>query len=211
MADGEGTQAPVSGGAVTTLRSAEDTLATVRTEMVRGGVYTQSQLASVWEKLLETTTLLVTLAEVLVERGVVSFEELDARKGATLEKLAPVFHEAGMGAKLAKSDGDKYACAAEIKVDCERRMPICHAACCRLHWALSRQDMAEGLVRWDLGDPFMNRREESDGYCHHLDRDTGFCSIRENRPLVCRTYTCETDSRIWKDFAAMELQPDLKI
>src|SRR5215831_314080 len=50
--------------------------------------------------------------------------------------------------------------------------------------------------------------KESTACCHHLDPNTGGCSIYENRPGVCRRYSCARDERIWKDFEKMELNEE---
>ena len=79
--------------------------------------------------------------------------------------------------------------------------------CCRLRFPLSVQEIESGTLRWDLGQPYYNRRAEH-GYCHRIDTDTLSCTIYDERPSVCRNYTCENDSRIWNDFAAMELNQE---
>jgi len=33
----------------------------------------------------------------------------------------------------------------------------------------------------------------SDGYCIHFDRERGICRIWEQRPKICRSYSCNTD------------------
>jgi Fe-S-cluster containining protein len=35
--------------------------------------------------------------------------------------------------------------------------------------------------------------KDPEGYCVHIDRDSGFCHNWENRPKVCREYTCNSD------------------
>ena len=92
-------------------------------------------------------------------------------------------------------------------VDCAARLPVCHAVCCKLSVSLGAADVEAGRLRWDLGQPYRLRRE-ADGRCTHQDRETGWCGVYEDRPLPCRTYTCATDGRIWKDFAAVELNTE---
>jgi Fe-S-cluster containining protein len=92
-------------------------------------------------------------------------------------------------------------------VDCAARMPVCHAVCCKLSVSLSAAEVETGRLRWDLGHPYRLRRE-ADGRCTHQDRETGWCGVYEDRPRPCRTYTCATDGRIWKDFAAVELNTE---
>lgn len=90
------------------------------------------------------------------------------------------------------------------EVNCAERMHVCHAVCCKLHFALSASEVDAGKVRFDLGWPYMIRHDQ-DGYCTHNDRATGFCGVYADRPGICRKYSCAGDGRIWSDFDAMEL------
>jgi Fe-S-cluster containining protein len=94
-----------------------------------------------------------------------------------------------------------------VEVDCSARLHICHAACCRLDFALSVEEVEAGKVKWDLGRPYFIRRE-SDGCCTHLDSASGTCRIYHDRPAVCRGYSCAKDTRIWKDFDNMVLNQE---
>jgi Putative zinc- or iron-chelating domain len=84
-------------------------------------------------------------------------------------------------------------------VDCESRVHLCQARCCTFSVELSRQDLEEGGLLWDIDQPYLLRRE-ADGFCSHLDRATKACGVYQNRPAACRTYDCRTDQRIWIDF-----------
>lgn len=79
-------------------------------------------------------------------------------------------------------------------------LPICGGRCCTLHFALSTQDLDEGVIRWDYGRPYLIRQRASDGRCVHSDPERGHCTAYEHRPLPCRTYDCRDDPRIWADF-----------
>jgi len=93
--------------------------------------------------------------------------------------------------------GDKYA-VANAEMPCEELYPICQARCCKLTFALSTQDLDEGVVRWDYGRPYLIKQRASDGYCTHNDQ--GRCTVHAHRPAVCRSYSCKDDRRIWADF-----------
>jgi hypothetical protein len=69
---------------------------------------------------------------------------------------------------------DQTASEPTVQVDCGSRMHICHAVCCKLNFALSRDEVESGDLKWDLGKPYFIRHDE-DGYCHHNDRATGGC------------------------------------
>lgn len=91
---------------------------------------------------------------------------------------------------------DKYDLRDLPDIDCAAHLHVCGARCCRLSFALSRQDVIEGIVRWDRAQPY--RILQRDGACTH--REVHACSVYDNRPAVCRTYDCRRDRRIWSDY-----------
>jgi hypothetical protein len=93
---------------------------------------------------------------------------------------------------------NKYGVATP-EIDCEARMPLCQARCCRLTVHLAFQDIDEG-IRWEYARPYELRRRESDGYCMYSHEETRSCGIYEKRPSVCRKYDCRADARVWLDF-----------
>jgi Fe-S-cluster containining protein len=99
--------------------------------------------------------------------------------------------------KLRVYDGDKYEVSGP-EVDCAALMPICRARCCTLEVRLTRQDVEEGELSWNVEQPYVLRKAE-DNHCMYLG-DNGACTTYHNRPIVCRTYDCRDDSRIWQDF-----------
>ena len=182
---------------------------TLREEVAEGLMYAHSRANANTSKLLEVASFSYALMELLMERGIISVEELDERKRAMSERLLAKFTEKGMGVALMKTDADKYAFQSSVEIDCPNRIHLCRAACCRLGFALSKQDVEEGRVKWDMGHPYMIRRGD-DGYCHHLDRQQLGCGIYNHRPVVCRGYDCRKDARIWADFENQVVSPDLE-
>ncbi|MDQ3974327.1 MAG: hypothetical protein M3276_08330, partial [Actinomycetota bacterium] len=91
------------------------------------------------------------LAELLLSKGVITPQELDDGRQAAVDDVQNAYVEAGLGVKLAVGADDKYACSAEDlpDIDCAERIPLCRAACCTFRWALSEQDVVEGIVQWD--------------------------------------------------------------
>jgi Fe-S-cluster containining protein len=174
-------------------------------EILEGFLYSYRQADINAVKVYEASADLYSLIELLVAKGVIGAEELDERKKAIKKQLQDSFKEAGIGVRVQGTEVDKYSLQEEPTIDCDQRLQICRAACCRLAYPLSVQDINEG-VRWSLGKPFMNARG-SDGYCVHLQRDTLKCSIYENRPSVCRQYDCHEDRRVWLDFDKMTINP----
>ena len=87
-------------------------------------------------------------------------------------------------------------------IDCDKPVHLCHARCCSFVVELSRQDLEEGQLLWNIEEPYLLRRE-ADGYCSYLDRATRGCGAYRNRPAACRTYDCRSDQRVWIDFDKM--------
>lgn len=94
---------------------------------------------------------------------------------------------------------DKYAIE-DLDIPCAELIPLCKAACCKLEFALSTQDLDEGVIRWDYGVPYMIRQRASDGFCVHNDPASHGCTVHAQRPRVCRKYDCRSDERIWLDY-----------
>ncbi len=176
-------------------------------EILEGFLYSYRQLDTNALKVYEALAQLNSLIELLVAKGIIATGELAERKREVEKGLQESFRKAGIGVRVQRSEVDKYKITDEAQVDCDRRKPICRAACCKLAYALTLQDINEG-IRWSLGQPFMNARK-ADGYCVHLDGDTLACSRYQDRPLVCRQYDCRNDHRIWLDFDKMIINPDL--
>jgi Fe-S-cluster containining protein len=86
-------------------------------------------------------------------------------------------------------------------IPCAELLPLCKARCCTLSFALSTEDLDEGVIRWDYGQPYLIRQRASDGYCVHNDPDSQACTVHQFRPRVCRSYDCRADPRVWVDFA----------
>jgi len=165
-------------------------------DLERHAAYTHTVLSQQADRTNENEAILNGLIDVLVKRGLVSSDELLKAIESVRTETAERGELASLGAAL-RVDGEH----AEATVDCEARLPVCQAACCRLRFALSAEDIETGALKWDLAKPYFNRLADN-GYCHQWD---GGCGCYEQRPTVCRGYSCEHDPRIWTDFAAMEL------
>jgi Fe-S-cluster containining protein len=184
-------------------------LGNLRKEIVAGLTYTHSRANANTSRALETATFLYALIEILTEKGVLTIEELDAQKDKIADRVEKRFLSKGMGVVLQEPEQDKYTFEAEAHVDCENRVHLCKAACCRMIFPLSRQDITERIIMWDLESPYLIAQTE-DGYCRHLDRTGCKCTVREHRPIPCRAYDCRNDPRIWSDFANYLINPDLE-
>ena len=180
----------------------------LRKEIVEGLIYTHARLRENTQSTLETSSFLYALIELLNQKGLISIEELDERKLEVAERLAKRNREKGVGVLLQEPEYDKYAFEKEADIDCENRIHLCKAACCRLPFALSKQDIREGIVHWDLGQPYIIA-QGNDGYCEHLESHKCECTIREHRPVPCRAYDCSKDKVIWLDFDKKVINPDI--
>ena len=176
-----------------------DTKPDLRRKVAEGLLYAHSRLSANTGKTLEATSFLYALIELLNEKGLISIDELDERRRTVGQRLVEQMRGKGTGVVFQDPEYDKYAFDSEVEIDCASRIPLCHASCCRLPFALSKQDVREGIVRWDLGQPYMID-QGADGYCDHLDRCAGACTIWKNRPVPCRGFDCRKDKRIWMDF-----------
>jgi hypothetical protein len=120
--------------------------------------YTHTRLNANQRKTLEAASFLYALIELLSERGLITIDELDARKAAVVERLKEQIRREGDGAMFQDPEYDKYNFEHAAEIDCANRVHLCHATCCRLPFALSHQDVREGIVHWNLGQPYLISR-----------------------------------------------------
>lgn len=143
------------------------------------------------------------LADLLVAKGVVAQEELEAK----LTRIRQEFEaEPTPKVMLARSE-DKYGSQVSVEIDCESRLHLCQAKCCTFSFYLTDQDLDEGTIKWDYGRPYWNRKRV-DGRCVHCQEGTWRCQIHPHRPYVCRAYDCRQDERIWRDFEKVIPNPE---
>ncbi|MBI1298806.1 YkgJ family cysteine cluster protein [bacterium] len=171
----------------------------IHQSIAQGLLYTHTRLNANQRKTLDAAAFLYALIEILEERGILTIEELDERKHVVAERLAEQLRREGLGTMLLDPETDKYSFEQSAEIDCAERLHLCKASCCRLSFALSKQDVREGIVHWALGRPYMIDQDE-DGYCTHMNRNCLHCSIYEHRPVPCRGYDCRQDKRIWLDY-----------
>jgi hypothetical protein len=179
-------------------------------QIARGVGHCHDQMQKLAEQVFINAAEIGALVNVLHARGLITGDELKAEYTQLADGMATSYQEKRLGVSMDASTLDKYALPAEALpvIDCESRYPLCHAACCALRFALTAQDLEEGVVRWDLADPYRNRIG-GDGYCVHLHRLSRRCAVYAQRPAVCRTYDCRHDRRIWLDFENRVINPDL--
>ena len=186
-----------------------DSSENLRKEIVEGLLYSHHRANANTSKTLEAASFAYALIELLIEKGLLTEAELNERKQKVAQRLAEKFREKGMGVLRQDPEEDKYTFNQVVKIDCENRLHLCKAACCRLSFALSKQDVEEGIVKWDLGRPYMIAQDQ-DGYCRHLERCSSGCTIYKQRPVACRAYDCRNEKRIWVDFEKKLVNPNLE-
>jgi len=179
-----------------------------RAEVAEGFRYAHFRADANTGKLLEVASFLYAAIDLLNQKGLLDIAELDEHKKRAAANLVEKFSERGMGVVYQKPEYDKYQFAGQVEIDCESRVHICHAACCKMRFALSKQDVEEGIVRWDFSVPYLIARDP-DGYCQHLHREKKSCTIHPHRPVPCRAFDCRKDRRIWLDFENMVVNPQI--
>ncbi|MDQ2830213.1 MAG: YkgJ family cysteine cluster protein [Chloroflexota bacterium] len=172
--------------------------------------YGHQQINTLAQAIFAASVQAAALGNLLQARGLITHDELVAQRAVEEERLTRLFQEKKVGVRLEDEVLDKYAIPPETlpQIDCAARYHLCRGACCALIFPLSLQDVEEGVVRWEYGQPYMIRHGEDDR-CVHQDRGTGQCTIYEQRPAICRTYDCRHDARIWQDFEQGIINPNL--
>lgn len=124
-------------------------------DLSSGLLYTHTRINASSTKTLETASFLYALIELLNEKGILTIEELDERKKQIAARLVKKFVESGIGLLYQDPEYDKYTFEHEADVDCQGKLSVCRAICCKFPFALSRQDVEEGIIRWEFGRPYL--------------------------------------------------------
>ena len=172
----------------------------------RGLIYAHNRANANTAALHQACATLQALSDLLVERGLLDRAEVEARRQEAAAALRRQYLSQGMATAVQEFGVSTYQFRHEAAVDCENRVHLCRAACCKLPLALSREDVQEGVVQWELGQPYMIAHA-ADGYCVHMDRETCGCTVYAQRPIPCRGYDCRQDQRIWLDFDNYVINP----
>jgi Fe-S-cluster containining protein len=175
-------------------------------QMERASLFTHTALGRCSIRLSEVESIAYGVLDALLEKGLLAADEVRSKAERVRAESIARGEAAAPGLAL-RVDGPEDAQQPEVKVNCAERMHICHSICCKLDFPLTVEEIESGKVRWDLGRPYHIRHGE-DGHCVHRNQESGFCGVYENRPGICRTYSCAGDTRIWKDFERMELNTE---
>lgn len=186
-----------------------DDPAPTASDLLHGLVYTHQRANLNTIEAHRASARVEALVELLVDRGVLDRAEVEEHRAAAEERLRLDFVEKGMAVAIQEHPTSKYEVDNAVEIDCASRVHLCKAACCRLSFALSKEDVEESVVRWDLGRPYMIA-QTADRRLVHLDRGTHACGVYAQRPVPCRTYDCRRDRRVWLDFERCIANPRLE-
>ena len=178
-----------------------------RDEMLRGLMYAHDRANANTGELEELAATVAALVELLTEAGIPP-ERLEEARSRAVEAVRRRFIEQGMAVARQDFEVAKRAFPEGVEIDCENRVALCGAACCRLTVGLSGEDVREGVLRWDVGNPYILERA-GDGWCTHMERGSCRCTVYEARPIPCRGFDCREDRRIWLDFEGRVPNPAL--
>jgi Fe-S-cluster containining protein len=168
----------------------------------RASLFTHTVLTNQIIRQNESEAFLFGLIDYLIKKEIVISDELLELVSKVKQEIVEKKEYARLGVAI-RVDEENDSLQA-VKVNCEEYLPICKAVCCRLGFALTTKEIESGLLKWELGKPYQNRRK-TDGYCYHIVNDNKCCNIYTERPSVCRKYNCSSDKRIWKDYNKKEL------
>lgn len=107
--------------------------------------------------------------------------------------------------------GVAVACPAPsaVEIDCENRLPLCKAACCRIfNVLLTAEEVENNKYDWNPRVPYALHKNRLG--CVHLRSGDWSCSIYDCRPYTCLGYSCAKDQRIWADFEKRVVNSNLK-
>jgi hypothetical protein len=119
---------------------------------------------------------------------------------ASFKRLAKKI-QADRGIKIRLSVIDDKFSVDSPDIDCAARLPLCGARCCSFEVPLSKQDLVERKLPFDIERPYYLPRDPITKRCACMD-DQGACTAYDYRPATCRTYDCRNDPRVWIDFEA---------
>lgn len=174
-------------------------------QVERGALFTHTVLTDQIMRINQNEAFLYGLIDCLTQQGVVQPDALKRAAESVRQELIEKKEHATLGVAI-RVDGEAEGAQTAV-VNCEERLHICRAVCCRLRFALTAEEIETGRMKWELGNPYYNRHH-SHGYCHQIDPDRKCCTIYDRRPSVCRKYSCVGDTRIWKDFERMEFNQE---
>ena len=120
-----------------------------RDELIRGLLYTHNRANANTAQVHEANAAVQALIEVLEDAGVLDRAELEQRRRDARVRLRREYVDRGMAVAVQEFEVSKYEFTGGPVIDCEARLPLCGAACCKLPLALSTEDVREGVLTWE--------------------------------------------------------------
>jgi Fe-S-cluster containining protein len=174
-------------------------------QVERGSLFTHSALSRQSARINEIESFLYAVIDVFTQKGIAAPGELTEAVRKVREEMIEKQETSYPGILLRADEPDDTEF---IPVNCNERLHICNAVCCKLDFALSAEEIESGKIKWDLGRPYFIRHEAGTCHCSHIDPETRKCNVYDHRPSVCKKYSCAKDKRIWKDFENMVLNEE---
>lgn len=185
-------------------RLGESPLEALERQVARGAMHAHTIDSQLAERIHSLESTLYGLVDLLANKRVIAESELAACSHRVARSIEERGERAHGGVVLRAVPPEPQV---STPVNCEERIAVCKAVCCRLSFPLSAEEVQNGQFKWDLGQPYFIRHDEH-GTCVHHDCSTGTCTVYSTRPGPCKRYSCEGDERIWKDFANMVLNQE---
>jgi Fe-S-cluster containining protein len=170
-------------------------------QLANGSYYTHTALTRQAERINESEAFLYGLLDAILEKGLISEAEVQEKIAAVRAEIRSKSEQYNIGVMLRRDPAESKPVPT---INCAERLHICKAVCCSLRFALSVEELEAGIVKWEIGQPYTIRHSQA-GNCIHLETGNCGCKVYDDRPQVCRTYSCINDKRIWTDFDAMQL------
>lgn len=175
----------------------------IERQLERLGFFTQNGLTSLTRRVNELEATLYGLINTLLMGETIDGAKLKEVSALVSKSMVEKGEHHSVSILMSGHDDSKDGANVPM-VNCEERIHICKAVCCKLRFALEPEEIEGGIVKWDLGIPYQIRQRK-DGYCSHMNSEKSCCTIYNDRPKVCSKYNCTNDKRIWTDFEAKEL------
>ena len=173
-------------------------------QVERGSLFTHTALSGLAQRTYETESIVLGLVDVLLGKGVIDENGLSAAANDARDAMDERGETTMPGLPLRSNPRDRGP-------DRGGRLRRAHArlprdllqAQLRAHRTGDRGRQRQVGPRPSLPDP-----SREDGFCTHCDRGTGACGVYDDRPAICRAYSCAGTTRIWKDFDNMVLNDE---
>lgn len=180
----------------------EEKHAELEDQIAKGQINIHSTLSRISDRINELEAVIYGINNALIEQEIIPsnllYKKVDSVKTQMIENGQNL--NAGITVRIDDEN------AVEQEVNCEERLHICKAVCCKLNFPLNENEIDSGHYKWQLGKPYYIR-QQSNGACCYLG-ESGKCGVYSNRPKICRIYSCHKDERIWKDFDNMVLNTE---